>query len=101
MIAEEPTSGNPGIMFADDVQLLARSRYGLLALLRQAGNWAAANDMNWNVAECSIICSKPNECDPLTLAGEVVREVTQTEYLGVTMTVDGITHHYCLSCILR
>ncbi len=79
MTAEEPSGNNPVIMFADDAQLRARSKDGLQALLRQAAIWAAAHNMIWNVAKCSIICSDPNEGDPLKLAGEVVREVTQAE----------------------
>ncbi len=79
VLAEEPGSNNPVIMFADDVQVRARSRDGLQALLGQAATWAIANDMIWNEAKCSIICADPNEGDPLTLAGEVVREVTQAE----------------------
>ena len=34
VIAKEPSSNNPVIMFADDVQLRTRSRDGLQALLR-------------------------------------------------------------------
>ncbi len=88
--AEEPRSNNPVIML---------SRDGLQALLRQAATWAVANDMTWNVAKCSIICSDSKEGDPLTLAGEVVREVIRAEYLGVSMTVEGITHRHCPSRI--
>ena len=35
----------------------------------------------------------------LVLAREIVQEVTQPEYLGVTMTVEGNTHHHCLNRI--
>ncbi len=97
VLAEEPTSNDPVIMFAEDVQLQARSRDGLQAFLRQAATWAIANDITWKVAKCSIICADPNQGDPLTLAGEVMREVTQAEYLGVMRTVEGITHHHCLN----
>ena len=90
VIAEEPRSTNPVIMFADDIQLRARSKDSLRALLKQAVTWAVANDMTWNVATCLIICADPNEGDPFTLAGEVVREVTHAEYLGLTMTVKRI-----------
>ena len=99
VITEEPSSTNKVIMFADNVQLRARARNGLQALLSQAATWAVTNDMTWNVAKCSIICADPNEGDPLTLAGEMVREVTQAEYLGVMMTVEGITHHHCFNRI--
>ena len=101
VIAKEPSNNNPVIKFADDVQLRARSRDGLQAPLRQAATRAVANDMAWNVAKCSIICSEPKEGDPLTLAGEMVREVTPAAYLCVTMTVEGITHHHCLSRISK
>ncbi len=101
LIAEEPRSDNPVIMYADDVQLRAKSREGLQALLDQAVTWAVANDMTWNVAKCSIICIDPNQGDPLTLAREMVQEDTQAEYLGVTLTVQGIMHHHFLNRISK
>ncbi len=57
--------------------------------------------MTWNVAKRSILCSGPNEGDPLTLAVEMVGEVTQAEYLGVSMTFEGIAHHHCLKRISK
>ena len=88
-------------MFADNVQLRARYRDGLQALLSQPATSAVANDITLNVAKCSIICSDPTAGDPLTLAGEVVREVTQAEYLCVTIAVEGITHHHFFSRISK
>ncbi len=98
---DEPRSNNLLIMFADDIQLRARYREGLQALLNQATNRAVANDMIWNVAKCSIICADPNEGDSLTLAGEVVQEVIQSEYLDVTMAVEVIIHYDCLNRISK
>ncbi len=97
VIAEEPRRNNPVIIFADDVQLRAKSREGLQALLDQAATWVVANDMTRNVAKCSIICMDANQGSPLILAGEMVQEVTEAEYRGVTMTVQGITDHHFLN----
>ncbi len=101
VLAEEPSSNDPVIMFADDVELRARYRDGLQALLGQAETWAVANDMTWKVVKRSIICAEPNQGNPIKLAGEVEREVTRAEYLGVTMMVEGITHHHCLNRISK
>ncbi len=60
VIAGEPRNTNPVILFADYVELKARSRDELQALLKQAETWAVANDMFWNVTKCSIICADPN-----------------------------------------
>ncbi len=57
--AEEPRSNNPVIIFVDDVQLQAKSREGLQALLDQAATWGVVNGMTWNVAKCSVICVDP------------------------------------------
>ncbi len=54
--------------------------------------------------ECGQMLSNmrgPNESDPRTLGGKIVIEVTQTEYLGATMTVEGITHHNFLDRISK
>ena len=59
--ADEPRRNNLVIMFADDVQLRAKSRERLHTLLDQAATWAMANDMTWNVAKCSSVWMDPTK----------------------------------------
>jgi len=41
------------IMFADDVQLRAKTRQGMQKLLDAAGIWADTHGMTWSIKKCS------------------------------------------------
>jgi len=90
------------IMFADDVQLRAKTRHGMQKLLDAAGIWADTHGMTWSIKKCSIIRAPRDSTGmPLKLQGQKIKEVTYAEYLGITMGVDGITHHHLYERIVK
>ena len=51
----EGTDNSRIILFADDVQLTAKSRLALQQNLDTAFTWATETEMTWNVGKCSIL----------------------------------------------
>lgn len=69
-------------MFADDVKLMATNERILHGLLRLSDKWAATHRMKWSAKKCAIL-SPPSAVNAVfRLAGENLRTVPQTKYLG-------------------
>lgn len=77
------------ILYADDVLLCARSRCDLQKLLNIASRWAARAGMIWNTSK-SFILSRPGVAEQFYLAGDLLDCKHEIEYLGVTLTLDGV-----------
>lgn len=86
----EQEASEPIIMFADDVQLRAKSRRGLQQLLDQAACWAQSMDMTWSIGKCSVIRPSGPPDESLTLNGQSLNEKTEDEYLGISLDAKGV-----------
>ena len=76
------------LMFADDVQLRAGSAEVLQTLLDVCTSWAARNKMTWSTVKYRVLGP---EKDVLMLAGDILQHTKEVEYLGVSLSEDGIT----------
>lgn len=85
-----PQDDGQFLLFADDIQLRGRSGSDLQQLLDVATKWANDYDMTWGIKKCHAL--SPQGCNQVFLiAGEAVGKVQEAEYLGVTISNDGIT----------
>ncbi len=78
------------ILFADDVQLRARTREGLQAPLNAAKQWADEFDMTWSASKCATI-QPENDTTPFYIGGELISVADSETYLGVTITLGGLS----------
>lgn len=80
-----------GLLFADDLVLVANSPADLQTSLDAVSTWATHNEMSFGLSKFGVIQFGPIPFAPLRtffLLGEPVPEVTQYTYLGVIFTAD-------------
>ena len=88
--SDRDTENSGIILFADDVQLTAKSRLTLQQNLDTAFTWAIESEMKWNVRKCSTLLPEHDQ-EPLRMGTEPIQTVESETYLGVTITRQGIT----------
>ena len=78
------------IFYADDVLLLAKSPWELQRLLDIASRWARCNGMTWSTEKSSALA--PEHCTySFKLAGDALQQVSELDYLGVSLALSGVT----------
>ena len=78
------------ILFADDVQLTAKTRLALEQNLDTAFTWATETEMTSNVRKRSTLLPEHDQ-EPLRMGTELIQTVELENYLVVTITRQGIT----------
>ncbi|PXF39626.1 RNA-directed DNA polymerase from mobile element jockey [Gracilariopsis chorda] len=81
--------------YCDDTAGMAKSIGTLQEILGEVQSWAQANGMCWN-ADKSVAMT---DAQGVTLNGTKLRNVHEAQYLGVTMTRNGVTDGRYLSRI--
>ena len=87
-------STSPATLYADDVILLVRHSCGLQKILDICADWAGETNMIWNAKmkkSMNLFPGSEENVKAFLLAGNPLHRVTEAEYLGVTITLDGIT----------
>lgn len=72
--------------YCDDTTGLAANVVTLQQILDEVSNWAEDNGMSWNAKKSSTMADVP-----VTLAGEVLHNAIEVQYLGVSLTREGVT----------
>ena len=90
------TGSTRTIGFADDVLGLATTEPALAALLSPAEDWAEGNGMSWNASKSFILCGNNPE-RVFQLTGHRLEPRTVVDYLGVSLSVHGVTSHRLLA----
>lgn len=78
------------ILYADDVLLIAKKPWELQRLLDIVSWWASRNGMAWNTAKSAVMIPV-DERRLFTLAGDVLTSAKEIEYLGVALTLQGVS----------
>ncbi|OMJ17508.1 RNA-directed DNA polymerase from mobile element jockey [Smittium culicis] len=81
----ELTSRIPGLLFADDVVLLAESSADLQAALNTITEWSDTWEMAVNASKCGIMTISGELTTDMTLQGQKVESTDQYTYLGYIM----------------
>lgn len=93
------------IMFADDVNLQARTPQKLQEMLNDSTEWAKRNGMQWSTHKCYILQPGIRRTPQFKLAEKNIQTAAEVQYLGITMTsagvVDSTTIRRCLSAQLQ
>jgi hypothetical protein len=87
--ADQERDEGRATFFADDVQLRARNRESLAKMLKVCEEWADQNDMKWSTKKCSTIHPEEDQ-QPFTFCDSTLSVVRKADYLGVTLTEQGI-----------
>jgi hypothetical protein len=88
----------PGLLYADDLIILARSQLALRKRLKRLESYVARNKLTVNVAKCEIVVFGGNQSDfSFRFLGEPVPVRTSCKYLGVSFgDRSGIGFHFGL-----
>jgi len=85
----------PGLLYADDLVLLANSRRGLQQLADDLTTWMGRNEMRPGIKKCAVMHVPrfggiPGRHRPFrwTLSGQAVDEVQEYTYLGINFRAD-------------
>ena len=83
---------NNNSFFADDASLYAQTIQNMQFLLDVCSSWASKTGMTWSTSKCKVLLQQTSEpTTQLILSGSPLETVTQTNYLGVSITSNGIT----------
>ena len=95
--SNDPSAIPSSALLADDVIIYARLRRLLQDKLDNCTSWAATNNMTWNPKKCFVIlqedtlqCNSDMHQQPLSIAASPLTEKKTQEYLGVTLSSNGI-----------
>lgn len=85
-----------GLLFADDLVIMAPTRGKLIQMLQQLDDWAECNEMSFGIAKCGVMgVGKPRfqhrlrrEPERWRLGGEQIPIVDSYTYLGLVLTSD-------------
>lgn len=85
----------PGLLFADDLALLAETEAAMLRLLERIEQWGVKNEMSFGVSKCGIMGIGENGMARVRamagqwrLGGEVIPVVEEYKYLGLMFRYD-------------
>ena len=94
------SSSSPATLYADDVILLALNAGGLHGMLDICSNWASKAGMIWNTKigkSMALFPDNPGNPESFTLAEKPLSRVYEADYLGVSITSEGISNSKSLS----
>jgi hypothetical protein len=84
----------PGLLYADDLIILARSRLCLKARLKSLERYVAVNRLTVNVSKCEVVCFGTKDRCRFSFLGEQLPVRDSCKYLGISFSKEaGIAAH--------
>ncbi len=85
----------PGLLYADDLVILARNHFCLKERLRRLQAYVHVNKLTVNVNKCEIVCFGDGCCPCFSFSNETIPVRQSCKYLGVTFdSSSGIGAHF-------
>jgi hypothetical protein len=89
----------PGLLYADDLVIFARSQFCLKERLKRLERYVASNKLTVNVGKCEVVCFGTKEKCRFFFFKELLPSRDSCKYLGVVFgRMDGIAEHLKLLC---
>ncbi len=82
---------NPCTLFAGDVKISATHPEGLQLILDKATKWAEQRRMTWSTSKCEVLIAEQTTDKAFFLSGKELRKEKEVEYLGISLTQEGIS----------
>lgn len=76
----------PGLLYADDLIILARNHFCLKDRLRRLKKYVGVNKLTVNVGKCEIVCFGEADCPRFYFGGELLPVRESCKYLGMNFT---------------
>jgi hypothetical protein len=84
----------PGLLYADDLIILARNRLCLKTRLKSLERYVIMNRLTVNVAKCEVVCFGSQDRCRFSFLGEQIPVRDSCKYLGATFSREvGLTAH--------
>ncbi len=76
----------PGLLYADDLIILARNRFCLKERLRRLRVYVEENKLTVNVGKCEVVCFGEAGCPRFSFGGQVLPVRDSCKYLGMSFS---------------